>query len=568
MKALKYISILPLLSALFFLPSCQLKEKLVDTPTPSLIKDQSDVTAVINGAYSQFNDASAFKYQGMLMFMLGADDLYSDAGNELGTYSRRTYNSVNTSPLWNRLFSTIANANDLLKTLDNLQLDSAFKRRAYGDAYFLRAFSYYYLVRLYGGVPLRLTAVDISSNFYLPRKSIDEVYAQIFEDFKKASQMLPLYSAISQAELGRASKGAAQALLAQAYLTYGNQLELKGTSGATQFQNAELYADSVISSNQYALLPNYGDLFDINKEAGAYTEVIFGIRFQTDQQARAQPAAGSEFALRFCAPNTHFVSGNGATGAGDGTMRPMPWIADYYRTGDYASGTGTSMVIDYRNEKAFFQKGYQSIQNKYYAVYPNLPTGTDGTITTPLIAKYIDPAGKDSRNNGNDLFIIRLAEVYLIKAEAENELNGPTAVAQAAFNMVRARARNANGVARTVPANVSTTLTKDQFRMKIFDERGLEFIGEGTRYFDLVRMRSPLSASQTMFEYQIKTVLPSKPQTMPTYSTTTKKYSNANAVYTPSVDPAMFSFPKFLLFPVPSTEILQNPNFGTQNPGW
>ncbi len=89
--------------------------------------------------------------------------------------------------------------------------------------------------------------------------------------------MLPLYSAISQAQLGRASKGAAQALLAEAYLTYGNQLALKGKAVTTEYQNAILYADSVINSKQYALLPNYGDLFEINKEAGAYTEVIFGV---------------------------------------------------------------------------------------------------------------------------------------------------------------------------------------------------------------------------------------------------------------------------------------------------
>jgi len=377
---------------------------------------------------------------------------------------------------------------------------------------------------------------------------------------------LPLYSQISAAELGRASKGAAQAILAQAYLTYGNQLSLKGQNAATQYQNAQLYADSVINSNQYTLLANYGDLYEITKETSAYSEVIFGVRFQTDQQARAQPAAGSEFALRFGSPNTHFVSGNGTTGSGDASMKVMPWIADYYRTGDYADVVGTTPVIDYRNERAFFQRGFNSTQNKYYAVYPNIPASTaEGTINTPLIAKYIDPAGKDSRNNGNDLFIIRLAEVYLIKAEAENELNGSSTVAQAAFNMVRARARQANGIARTVPANIATTLTKDQFRLKIFDERGLELIGEGQRWFDLVRMRSPLSATQTMYEYQFKTVLPGKPKALPTYNATTNKYSTANAVYAPTLN---VNVPKYLLFPVPATEVTQNKNFGTQNPGW
>jgi starch-binding outer membrane protein, SusD/RagB family len=561
----KYLAALVVVAIFLGSTSC-LKENLIDTPTPSIIKNEDDVTAVINGAYSQFNDAAAFKFQGMMMLFVCADDIYSDAGAEMGNYSRRTYNSANTGSFWNRLYSTVANANDLMATVNKLPLDSAFKNRALGEAYFLRAFSYYYLVRLYGGIPLRLEAVDINSNFYLPRNTVDEVYAQIFADLKNASQLLPVASKVPGAELGRASKGAAQAILAQAFLTYGNQRSLRGQTATTEYQSAVLYADSVINSGEYQLLNNYGDLFEITKETGAYNEVIFGVRFQTDQQARAQPAAGSEFALRFGAPNTDFVSGNGARGNGDGAMRPHPWIADYYRTGDYSTGTGASQVIDYRNEKAFFQKGLNSVQNKYYAVYPNLPVGTEGTITTPLIAKYIDPSGKDSRNNGNDHFIIRLAEVYLIKAEAENELNGPNAAAQAAINAVRARARKAAGIARTVPANVATTLTKDQFRMKVFDERGLELIGEGQRWFDLVRMRSPLSATQTMFEYQVNVVLPTKPQTMPTYQAAQKKYSNTGAIYAPAITPV--TFPKFLLFPIPSSEILQNPNFGQQNPGW
>jgi len=289
----------------------------------------------------------------------------------------------------------------------------------------------------------------------------------------------------------------------------------------------------------------------------------------TDNQQRAQPAAGSEFALRFGAPNTHFVSGNPPNGAGDGTMRSMPWIADFYRTGDYDTILAGKRIIDYRNEVAFVQKGYQSVQNKYYGVYPNLPASTaEGTINTPLIGKYIDPNGKDARNNGNDLFIIRLAEVYLIKAEAENELNGSSTKALAAFNAVRERARRADGVtSRLTPEDIKPGLSKDQFRTKIFEERGLELVGEAQRWFDLVRMRSPLSSAQSMFEYQFKEVLPKYSQTMPTYQTGPKKYSNSFAVYAPQLN---VTFPKFLLFPIPSGEITQNPKIGTanQNPGW
>jgi hypothetical protein len=565
MKSLKYNFLLLIAAGLLVSTTSCLKEEIKDTPNPSIIKNEDDVTALIRGAYSELNDAAAFKYQGMMMLFLGADDIYTQAGSEIGAYGSKIFTGSHTQAFWNRLHATVADANSLIETLDRLELNSGFENRAYGEAYFLRAFSYYYLVRLYGGIPIRTEPVNVNSNFYLPRNTIDEVYAQIFADLKKASELLPLYSQISGAELGRASKGAAQAILAQAYLTYGNQLSLKGQQATEQYQNAVLYADSVINSGQYKLLNNYGDLYDITKEAAAYDEVIFGVRFQVDQQARAQPAAGSEFALRFGVANTHFISGNGEVGNGDGTMRIMPWIADYYRTGDYATGTGTSKVIDYRNEKAFYQKGFNSNQNKYYAVYPNIPAAGEGTIEYPLLSKYIDPNGKDARNNGNDHFIIRFAEVYLIKAEAENELNGPTLDALAAFNAVRTRARKADGTARTVPANLLVGLTQDQFRMKIFDERGLELIGEGQRWFDLVRMRSPQSASQTMYEYQFLVVLPTKPQTLPKYQAANKKYSNSGAVYATALN---VTVPKFLLYPVPFSEMTINPNFGPQNPGW
>lgn len=566
-----------LLTTLFVLQSCKLEETLRDTPTIANLQTEEDVAAVIRGLYSQFNDPAAFKFLGHIMLTVMADDIYSTAGSEYGPYANRSLTNSNTAPFWNKLYSTIGNANSLIATVNKLTFLSApSKNRALGEAYFIRAFSYYYLVRLYGGVPLNIDETGVNSNFYKPRNTVDEVYAQIFKDFKAASELLPLQNKIISTELGRASKGAAQALLAQAYLTYGNQLSLKGQSSTTNYQNAVLYADSVISSTQYTLLNNYGDLFDIAKEDGAYKEVIFGIRFQTDASARAQPSAGSEFALRFAAGNTAGVTAPGSVGSN--TYRVSHWFADYYRKGDYSDGISTfTPNIDYRNEKAFFQRAVNN-QNKFFAVYPNIPgstvpgSTTDGTINDPLLSKYIDPSGKDGRNHGNDFFIIRFAEVYLIKAEAENELNGNTALARAAFNMVRARARKTDGAPRLIPADItSTTLTKDQFRLKIFDERGLELVGEGQRWFDLVRMRSPLSASQTMYEYQFKTVLSNAtnfPQKLPTaYSAVTKKYTPtaANAVYAPILN---VTLPKFLLFPIPVSEINQNPNFGPQNTGW
>ncbi|WP_187774759.1 RagB/SusD family nutrient uptake outer membrane protein [Pedobacter sp. BS3] len=578
MKTLKCFYIVLTTVALLTVQSCSLDEHIKDQPTPATITTQNDVTAIINGTYARLNDSNMFKYLGHLMLVLCADDFYSEAGYDFGPYGQRTFTNQHTAPMWDNLYASIANANNLINVLDNMQLNADFKKRAYGDAYFIRAFCYYYLVRLYGGVPLRLEPTSINSNFYLPRASVDETYAQIFKDFKAASERLPLQSSITISELGRASKGAAQALLAQAYLTYGDQLTLHGQDGTAQFQSSVTYADSVLTSGQYSLINDYADLFEVAKELQAYKEVIFGIRFQTDGTTRGMSAAGSEYALRFNGVDTYFVSANGDEQNGDATYRVMPWFADYYRTGDYASSAGD--VLDYRNEAAFWQSA-TGRQNRTYYIYPTpVPSGASNyTIPYPLCRKYIDPTGKDSRNHGNDFFIIRLAELYLIKAEALNELYGPNADALAAFNKVRERARNANGVARAIPANLTTVTAgdKDKFRMKIFDERGLELVGEGQRWFDLVRMRSPRSYDETMYAYQFlyrfqnkitgagyPTYTAMDPLTL-TFNNTTKLYSAYNTVYKPTLN---VTVPRFLLFPVPATERLQNKNFGPQNPGW
>ncbi|HMR18743.1 MAG TPA: RagB/SusD family nutrient uptake outer membrane protein [Sphingobacterium sp.] len=577
-NCLKYI--FPVLLALTA-QSCSLDETLMDRPTPATISTEGDVTALITGLYSRFNDPGMFKFQGHIMLTVCADDFHSFSGSEYGPYAQRVMTSANTGAMWNGLYLTIANANGLIAMLDKLELSEEFEQRAYGEAYFIRAFCFYYLVRLYGGVPIRLTPTTVDADHYLPRTSVAYTYAQIFEDFKQASELLPLKNDIPISELGRASKGAAQAMLAQAYLTYGDQLLQKGEDATAYFNEAVVYADSVINSGQYALVSNYADLFDIGKETLAYNEVIFGIRFQTDPTNRAQPAAGSEYALRFNAANTWYVSASGNNQNGDGVYRVNHWFADHYRMGDYVDVDSTE--FDYRNEAAFWQRSTGNNHNIYFS-YPHVvPAGIpNNVLRQPLCRKYIDPTGKDNRNHGNDFFIIRLAEVYLIKAEALNELHGgPTPEALTAFNTVRERARKADGLAiRSVPADLTAATAGSQieFRMKIFDDRGLELVGEGQRWFDLVRMPSPLGNNVSMYEYQFLYRLNNKldgyptyrafisnNSDYPTYNNTTKLWSYHHGIHASQLNVIV---PKFLLFPIPLGELVQNKNFGDQNPGW
>jgi hypothetical protein len=582
-KNTRYVAFLA--AFLFFMQSCSLEETVPDTITAKNIDSKADVTAVINGAYANLNNPDGFKYTGVFCFLfLAGDDVYATGGTEPGKFSLKAFDAGNTGPLWNTFYSVIGNANNLIDVLDNQDFGAEFEKRAYGEAYFLRAFSYYYLVRLYGGVPLRVEPVKVDSDFYIKRSTVDEVYKQIFKDFTQASERLPLRTAIDPKELGRAAKGAAQGLLAQAYLTYANYLDREGKADyQSHYQLSVNYCDSVINSNQYILLNDYGKLFDVTQETAAYEEVIFGIRFTTDALKVSLGSSGSEFAYRFLGSNSYNVTGNKPLGNGVADVRPQPWFTDIYFTGDYGDNRPIypGLTYDYRSDKSYFARGSNTGLNtvtgqnfRYIYQYPyvgpiqNNQTGATAA-TTSIIGKYIDPAGYDSRNNGNDFYIMRYAEILLIKAEALNELNGPSVVGIDLINQLRARARKGDGIARIYPLSIPTNavFTKQTFRKKILDERGAELFAEGHRWFDLVRMKSHVNESQTMYDYQFGTFLKGISPKTPSYTNTGNLWNNKGGYIPGSADGQRYD-PKYKLFPIPTSEMIINPNFGDQNPGW
>ncbi|PHK31145.1 hypothetical protein VF13_39330 [Nostoc linckia z16] len=408
-------------------------------------------------------------------------------------------------------------------------------------------------------MPLKTKPTSLDDDLKLPRSSIDQVYAQIFADFEEANKRLLRRTSLPAAEFGHATKGAAQALLSKAYLTYGNYLDLngKGSESVKYYQLAENYADSVITSGQYSLIPSYKDLWDVDKEAASYQEVIFGIQFTRDAQVANASGVGSEHGLFNLPSNMANVGGNGTLKTGGGNFRVQPWWAEKYSTGDFLN--------DYRFDVSILTSfNNTSNPSRTVVCFPKVkasPTSNELTETQPYLFKYVDGKALDARNAGNDMAIIRLSEVFLIKAEAENELNGPTPTAYAEFNKLRARARNANGVQRTTPANLTTGLTKDEFRQKIVDERALEFVGEGQRWFDLVRMKGPNGKS--MYEYQFGTFLPTLKAGLPTFTTATNTWAGGRTENT-SIVPYNA---KLLLWPIPFSELAANPNV-TQNPGY
>ena len=313
-------------------------------------------------------------------------------------------------------------------------MDDATKNALTAEARFLRGYAYYILVQFFGDIPLRKVPVENFSDVQLPRSSQTDVYNFILEDLIYAETNLP---DVAQQQ-GRVYKLVATAMLARVYLTSaGNPLNI-----TTNYALARDKALAVINSGKFILKDDYATVFH---NTAYTTESIWERLFY--------PSTGG---------NGLQVSTSTATGYLP-TLVPAIWFINSFSTGD--------------------QRKVWGIQQSYVD-----PTGK---ILATFFLKYVDttfintqvlPSGAGLLNYS--IPIIRLAEMYLIAAECENEINGP-ANAYQFINKIRWRAR----VDKSAPTNVPDLagLTKTTFRDAVLMERKCELHLDGQTWFDLKR---------------------------------------------------------------------------------
>ena len=174
-----YIKLLLIIAVI--MSGCDLEEKIYDAPiAETSIKSQNDVFFQLNGAYSYFTTFSSFKSNLPYQIIMGGDDI-ATTNSIYRLFTERTISTSNsyfTGP-WMQFFQTINSANALKESLEKLDegiLTTSYKERALGELYFMRAISYFYLVRLYGAVPIHTNSVNGGSDFYPKRNTVEEVY--------------------------------------------------------------------------------------------------------------------------------------------------------------------------------------------------------------------------------------------------------------------------------------------------------------------------------------------------------------------------------------------------------
>lgn len=406
---------------------------------------------------------------------------------------------------WNGLYRVIANANLALEKIPGITpMDEALKKRKLAEAQFLRAWAYFYAVRLWGDIPLVTKPQTANSEDFFPvRTPQEDVYKLIVSDLVAAEAAgLPWMESN-----GRVSLAAVKAQLAKVYLTMAGQPLNKGAAyyKLAADKAKEVIAYSTANPGVINLFPTYADVHSVAQNNKL--EHLFEIQYNADVASNP---------MDNYYPNFKAVTVNGPGGTGSSV--PTLSFYDSYETGDL---------------RAKNQEGY------FYTSYFVNGSGAPFQLGAPYVFKHFNVTANgtagvvgSARNNLN-VPQIRYAEVLLIYAEAQNEVGGPTQEAYDAFKRIRDRAQ------LTTPA--FGTYNQVSFRQDVWRERWHELSYEGITWFDMVRLRK-------------------------VYNETTKGFDEFVGHINKSSNQPLQA--KHLLMPLGVQEMLNNPSLKTQNPGY
>lgn len=456
-----------LLAVLFLNVNCDddyLNQVNPNAITPSSFWNSAeDARKGIYGAYSPFTHIWYYT-----RFEIFTSDYRDDVVNGFNTSERTavgyfsgTSDSNATFWVWSAMFQCITRANEVLANVPDIDMDPQERNTILGEAYFIRAFNYFNLVNNWLNVPLITVPISqIEQPNLITQAPPAEVWAQIESDLKNAQQLLP--ETYTDEQLGRATSGAATGLLGKVFL-----YEQKYAESKAEFAK--------IMNGQYSLMPDYAHNFTEEFENNA--ESLFEIQLVADGNGgwgADGPGKGKGAAYQPDIAPAGFTNQNG--------MRINQWVYDLFMdettvNGEIDPRAFSTLFFD-TNETTNYQGkelSSRTYQGKTYA--EAFTTGNTAIYGTKgLDWEFNNHTGSLDggwHGSGNNLRMLRYADILLMFAEAEFMLSGSTDAAVNAINEVRARADMAP----------FTTITMQD----IEDERVKELSLERTRYFDLLR---------------------------------------------------------------------------------
>ncbi len=519
---MKNLIYLLLFSIVVLATSCSefLDEIPKDSISPAnFYNNAEDALVAVNGAYAALNVNDYYSRYWMTSSTLAGDGCFSRLGStsdraplitlrDAGMLVSDRYN-IST---WRAVWQAVNRANAVIDHVPGIDMDATLQARIIGEAKFLRALTYFNMVRRWGGVPLILSETSTSniSELQVTRNTADEVYAQIITDLTDAIGALPYIKDYPGSDVGRASKEAAQGLLAKVQLYRKDWANAKGN------------AEAVINSpSNLDLVPDPKDnWWTGNGNRDNNSESIFEVQYNG------------------VSPQDHALGNN---------YEP------------YNSGYGPGQWGTIIGSIWFYNKFSDSDKRKeatWLTEYP-APSGDsliqwhENTYPVPHINKYRDPQNKVGM--AYNLKVLRFADVLLVAAEASNE-SGAIEDAYKYVNRVRARA--------DLPP--LENLSQDQLRDSIYLEFRKELCFEGQDYEELVRQGKLLENKMAYMNYTIPTMYNDDG----TVFTPSQALLDRIAQYQPRLVEYGYELDEHnVLFPIPQPAIDKNPNL-RQNPGY
>lgn len=432
------------------------KKDFLEKNPPDQINDANfyqtaqDAISAINASYAPLQWPKLYNIRMWATDIIAGNSVVGAGGGNDGIetvqLSNFTIQSDNAGVLdaWKGPGVGVLRANAVLENIPGMSIDEGLKNRILGEAHFLRGLYWFIWTRFFGDIPLLTKQPRPGEDLDYPRTSQSQVYAAIIEDLKTATGLLPTNDQYSGLDRGRATKGAAVALLSKVYLQMGD------------YANAAVYSKQVIDGavGSYSLNMNYEDNFDPGLENGP--ESIFEVQYANGSGINSfDDLFQGSWASEFMAPRGSGLTPNG----GYGWNQPVQEFVDQYEAKDKRK----AVTIFSDGDKTKFDPGFtylSSFSSTGYNVKKFL-TGKENLVQ------------QDSPLN---FPVMRYSDVLLIYAEAKNAL-GATGEAETYLNMVRTRA-GLDPISGLSPADFQTALLK---------ERRLEFAFEGVWYFDVLR---------------------------------------------------------------------------------
>lgn len=452
------------------------------------------IQAAANAIYAPLGEEG---FNGKTIWMIGdgaADDAQANGEDPdyipIDQFTLSSDNARN-ADFWQIQYRVIALANIVLENIEDNSAEQDLLDRVAGEAYFLRAYCYFNLVRIYSDVPLILDGMTPDELKAPVRTAAADIFQRVIDDLEAAAELLPAKSEYDGDDIGRTNKHAAMAMLAKVYMTIAGELDMYNTEEnsdnesrirsiadvGSAWEEALNLCNTIISSNEYSLLPNFGSLWV--READNCEESIW----QLQMLGCGSRHGSGNMRQAYFAPWQSEVTG---VGDGWGTHSPHEdLIRCFYDNPDdliMDGNTVDSTVLPPDDLRFVHTIMFPGVE------YPELPSGADEIpYALPAsygasgfaVKKYVIGKGSDVCNQSapNNVYILRYADILLMKAECLVELNRPGEAAPV-LDPIRVRAGK-----DPIPA----TLNQSDMREAVRLERRRELAIEQSRWFDILR---------------------------------------------------------------------------------